>query len=1044
MKPLVDSAHMRTLPALEELQARPQWVCWRKEQRRGKSTKIPYNAVTGQWAKSDAPATWSSYPQAIQALRAYGYHGVGYMFCRDYTGIDLDHCVREDGSIDPWAQAYLERLPSYAEYSPSKTGIHVLVRGTIPSGTRRAVPGAPHSQAAIEMYCERRYYTVTGNHIAGTSTTIEACPELLTIHTELTPPTRKQLKAAARSDGHASSPTASSDDTVIDRAMHARNGATFQALWEGDTSGYGSQSEAELALCNLLAFWTGKDAQWVDHLFRRSALYRSEKWDRAARSGETYGQGTLSRAIANCTETYHTPKRGTIIHLRRGQAALDSQREENRVQLPETDLELVLECLQDEEEGDARLYAHLFQGRCIYDHTEGVWYEWQGHAWDRDECKHALLLASGPLASVYLDASAQLSQAAAQTEKHLDPDLLTGHDPQHEHYLWLKAMTGRLIERARSLKKLRRAQAVLTYAQAYLKVTARQWDRHSWLLACPNGVLDLRTGELHSGRPEDYLRTSIPTAWRGLETPAPRWERFLQEVFEDREQAQRTELIAFLQRLLGYGITGAVHEHVFGVLYGAEGRNGKDTIQHALNCTLGELSSAISKDVLLDTGRMRSAGSATPHLCDLHGRRLTWASEPEKGARFSVSQVKELSGGGDIPVRGLYEKYVMKVKPSHLLLLLTNHKPYADPDDKAFWERLRLVTFNMRFVANPVGPNERAKDTNLWKDLEAEASGILAWLVRGCLQWQRQGLASPAAVLSEGEAYRKEQDHLDVFFADCCVIHEKAVVGASSLFEAYNTWGKTNNMRHLLSGTAFGTRMGKRYKKKPTVRGNVYLGIGLANDSDPHSFEPAAESLPHETSREERGTPPVPEEETPSAEGVEGLMEGFGGLFFKPSIGRKTALEADALEGETLQNEGLKGTNRKSAEVKHFGPYRGLSVNTLHTLHFGEKTSPLDPLGERDEVGLKGLQKCAKKPSIPLQTLHLVETVDGLGYLSGKRQEQDVTFVASERKEALRYKIGVVILNDGAERFYYPRTVLDAHAEAIQMNDATKNRGDSD
>src|SRR5579872_4796624 len=99
------------LPALEELRARPQWVCWRKEHRRGKPTKIPYTPTTGQCAKSDAPATWSSYSQAVHALSTVGYSGVGYMFHRDYTGIDLDHCVGEGGRIDPWAQAYLDRLP---------------------------------------------------------------------------------------------------------------------------------------------------------------------------------------------------------------------------------------------------------------------------------------------------------------------------------------------------------------------------------------------------------------------------------------------------------------------------------------------------------------------------------------------------------------------------------------------------------------------------------------------------------------------------------------------------------------------------------------------------------------------------------------------------------------------------------------------------------------------------------------------------------------------------------------------------------------------
>jgi putative DNA primase/helicase len=521
------------------------------------------------------------------------------------------------------------------------------------------------------------------------------------------------------------------------------------------------------------------------------------------------------------------PCRGKIIQLRRGQVAPG---EEAATELPETHEHFVLECLRDEEEGDARLYAHLFRGKCVYDHTEGMWYEWHGHFWTRDECKHALVLVSTRLTSIYPDTSAQLSQEAAQAERRLDPDEPQESDAQQEQYHRLKLVTGDLIGRVKALKKLKRAQAVLTYAQAYLNVTARQWDRHIWLLACTNGVLDLRTGELHPGRPDDYIRTMIPPAWAGLETPAPRWERFLHEVFEDRAPEQRAELVAFLQRLFGYGITGAVHEHVFAVLYGEEGRNGKDTIQHALSHTLGELSSAISKDVLLETGRMRSAGSATPHLMDLHGKRLAWASEPEKGARFSVGQVKELSGGGDIPARGMYEKHMIRVKPTHLLILLTNHKPYADPDDKAFWERLRLITFNMRFVTNPVAPNERPKDTRLWQELEAEASGILAWLVRGCLQWQRLGLASPAIVLSEGEAYRQEQDALDLFIATCCEVQNQVSVKASALFEAYTVWCKANNIRHTLTGPAFGR---KREKQELLALQNFPPGRGLPG-SIPH------------------------------------------------------------------------------------------------------------------------------------------------------------------------------------------------------------------
>ncbi len=162
-------------------------------------------------------------------------------------------------------------------------------------------------------------------------------------------------------------------------------------------------------------------------------------------------------------------------------------------------------------------------------------------------------------------------------------------DPLIQRYHWLKARTGELIGRARALKKLQRVQAILTYAQAYLKITARQWDTNPWLLACQSGVLDVRTGELQAGRPDDYIRTTIPTAWTGIDTPCQRWERFLDEIFADKPEQERSDLIAFLQRLLGYGITGSTVHHLFAILYGEEGRNGKDTLLETIKSVLGPL-----------------------------------------------------------------------------------------------------------------------------------------------------------------------------------------------------------------------------------------------------------------------------------------------------------------------------------------------------------------------------------------------------------------------------------------------------------------------
>lgn len=302
-----------------------------------------------------------------------------------------------------------------------------------------------------------------------------------------------------------------------------------------------------------------------------------------------------------------------------------------------------------------------------------------------------------------------------------------------------------LIERARRFKTLKRAYSVLTYAQALLPVAARTWDTNPWLLGTPEGVIDLRTGALRPGQPEEYIRTVISIRWQGLETPAPRFERFLQEIFVDRTDPEREELLTFLQNVLVYGISGHVSEHVFLMLYGEEGRNGKDTLMSVLLGVLGAVVRPVSNDVILASNRLSSPGSAKPHLCGLQGKRIAWASETDRGARFDVGQVKFLTGAGTISARQLYGRdYAFD--PLHLLVLLTNHKPHADSSDLTFWEHLYPIVFNLRFVAKPRQANERLRDTTLVQTLQSEASGILAWLVRGCLQWQQSGLQIPASI----------------------------------------------------------------------------------------------------------------------------------------------------------------------------------------------------------------------------------------------------------------------------------------------------------
>lgn len=511
--------------------------------------------------------------------------------------------------------------------------------------------------------------------------------------------------------------------------------------------------------------------------------------------------------------------------------------------IPDVPLEIVLECLDEDEYGDGRLFAELFLGRCVFDHTDNVWYTWQGHYWRADDLQVMRHLVSGVLASSYLRAAAELNLELARIE-----------DSESEQAKKLKRLIRELYARAHILKTVTRVKNTLFYASSFLPITADKWDMHKWLLGTPDGVIDLQTGTLRPGAPDDYIRTIIPTRWRGLNEPCPRFERFLQEIFEDRNEQERQELIAFLHRALGYGITGNVTEHLFLLLFGDEGRNGKDTLMTTLKKVLRDVVGAVPTDVLIGATKFSAPGAAKPHLVALQGKRIAWANETDKGQRFDIGQVKDITGGGDIPARQLYGKSYT-FEPTHLLILLTNNKPHADANDKAFWERLCPIVFNVRFVENPTGRYERKPDKVLGAALEAEASGVLAWLVRGCLAWQEVGINIPASVLAERARYREEEDTLGTFINETCVIAVQCEVKAQVLYSRYAQWADDNGHK-AMSSTAFGAEIGKRYKKVHTMHGWRYDGIGLRSDYPYDEMEP--EPLPASASNGHIPAAPAP------------------------------------------------------------------------------------------------------------------------------------------------------------------------------------------
>lgn len=306
---------------------REQWVCWRTQKRDGKRTKVPINPHTNLFGSATDADSWSDFETARATVVQGSADGVGFVFSDDdpFVGVDLDDCrVPETGSLIDEAETIVAELDSYTEVSPSGTGVHILVEG--------ALPGDRNRKDWVECYDTKRFFTVTGEHVDGTPAAIGTREEpLVWLYREYldpgyepepahdpTPPTEGESNAVSEGWDQDGSTTAGSDgnelsdQSVVDRAQNAANGEKFGRLWWGNTQGYESQSEADMALCSLLAFWTGGDSSQIDRLFRDSGLMRP-KWDEQHfADGSTYGEKTIERVLQFTDDVYTTADSGSL------------------------------------------------------------------------------------------------------------------------------------------------------------------------------------------------------------------------------------------------------------------------------------------------------------------------------------------------------------------------------------------------------------------------------------------------------------------------------------------------------------------------------------------------------------------------------------------------------------------------------------------------------------------------------------------------------------------------------------------------------------
>lgn len=480
---------------------------------------------------------------------------------------------------------------------------------------------------------------------------------------------------------------------------------------------------------------------------------------------------------------------------------------------PNLDFETVIDCLNLNEYGDAILLMKLVQDRIVFDHAEKSWFWWSGNVWMKDRQKKTPELLYAPVGELYATTANSIEKQIAE---------LSGQDNQDEATtLKLENLKKQLVKRSHDLRSHHRSNHVLSIASGLHGLSGSEWDANPRLLGVKNGVIDLRTGAFSEGRLDDYIRKVANVDFEP-KAKAPRWESFIAEIFNN------DELIAkFVQRLLGYCITGITSDHVLPIFFG-RGRNGKDTLIETVGHVLGDYASSSTSDLLIE--QTAFAGQAQPHIYNLLGKRLVWVTETRDGSKLNVNQVKYLTGAGRMFARPLYGNPI-EFETTHHIILFTNHKPRvpSESEDYAIWKRLLLIPLTLSFVKNPKAPHERQSDSRLKERLFSEAKGILNWLVQGCLAWQQEGLNPPESIIQATHEYAHSEDIIGQFIEARCILHPHAEIGASHIYNAYEEWAKSNGYP-VITLRKFGERLHQQFEKKRDARQVKYIGIALQDD----------------------------------------------------------------------------------------------------------------------------------------------------------------------------------------------------------------------
>lgn len=757
------------------LKSYAQFCNWKYEQRDGNQTKVPYIPGTTRRASVSDPATFAAFDAAASAT---DYDGIGIRVSGKIVGIDLDHCI-ENGKLLPWAQAIVDRFDAtYIEVSPSGTGIRIFC--LLPDGFTYDTQTYYIKKGDIEVYIPghtNRFLTVTGNALtdADVAETAEALVWLLDAY--MRRPTPPIPSTAVPGTSYLS------DDSVIAKASEAQNGEKFCRLWSGDITGYPSHSEADAALTSMLAFWCGGDAGQIDRLFRQSGLMR-EKWDEL-RGADTYGNLTIAKALSGMTDSYK-PVVSTTAAEDFGMERLEELDPMDTAKYPWNDI------------GAGHIFADFYQDRLRFVPERKVWFYYEDGIWKPDTGSLRAMKDCMELANLIYAFALKIHDEDKRTV------YMKYASRWHSHN-----------NRVNILKD----------AQVYHPIPYGSFDADIYIFNCKNGTLHIDTGEFTEHRSTDLLTKMSPVTY-DPNAYSERFSTYIDEIMDgDADRAR------FLQKILGYGLTGDTRHECMTILYGVTTRNGKGTLCESVLKVLGDYGCA-SRPETIAMKSYTNSSQPSEDVARLAGVRFVNIPEPGKGMVLDAAKVKAMTGNDTLNARFLHENS-FDFQPQFKIYVNTNFLPVINDMTLFSSDRIIIIPFDRHF-------DEQSRDTTLKRQF-AEShvqSAILNWLLEGYRLLRSEGLGLPKSVKEATERYQHDSDRMVLFFEDNLVADDTAEELTSTVYARYKGWCQENGcypegMKNFKQGLQAFAQVVRKRPKQGGEKTTVLLGYRLISEFDP-------------------------------------------------------------------------------------------------------------------------------------------------------------------------------------------------------------------